>query len=197
MIDPEKVTNYNQSDRELEEFILFWVCAAGKNGTTAARCLDKLLYSIYVAHKEGPFDAIRDWIKKDAICPTLHSMLPDMMKKAGIGCYNDKARTFAELVLSGIDLRTCTASDLEEIFGIGPKTARCFILHSRKDARVAGLDTHMLKHLRSLGFDAPKNTPTGKKYLDLEKIVLMLSDKAGTNPADYDLAVWNSYAVRS
>ena len=180
MIDPEKVTNYNQTDQQLEEFILFWVCAAGKNGRTAARCLDKFLTFTggYVDVYGGPLMSI---IRVGAHVERL-------MKDAGIGCYTSKARTFDELAHTvklhkTLNLRTCTASDLESIYGIGPKSARCFLLHSREGAQVAGLDTHMLKHLKSLGYDVPKSTPTGKKYLDLEEKVLILAKEAGMTPA--------------
>lgn len=192
MIDPAKVTNYNQTTRELEEFILFWVCAAGKNGRTAARCLDGFLERV-LGKLYGPFAAIDLMITSGY---TRHDVA-SVMKDCGIGCYSSKARTFVELARSGIDLQKCTVSDLEAIHGIGPKTARCFLLHSRKGAQVAGLDTHILKHLRKLGHDVPKSTPTGKKYLTLEKIVLSLAEEAGMTPAQYDLHIWNSYSIKS
>lgn len=190
MIDPEKVTDYNKTDKELEEFILFWVCAAGKNGRTAARCLDKFL----TKQKAGsPFGAV--------LKPETLDKLPEVLKECGIGCYKSKARTFFELAIADLigklNLRTCTASDLEAIHGIGPKTARCFLLHSREGIQVAGLDTHILKHLSSLGYDAPKSTPVGKKYLTLEKIVLSLAKDAGMTPAQFDLHIWNTYSVPS
>lgn len=183
MIYPDKVTNYNQTDKELEEFILFWVCAAGKNGRTAARCLHNLMECVggYTDFFGGPFKAM---IRAHKLY-----YLPKLMKMKGIGCFNSKARTFLELAHSNLDLRTCTVTDLESIHGIGPKTARCFLLHSRKNAQVAGLDTHILKHLKALGYDVPKSTPTGKKYLDIEKIVLMLAKEAGMSPAEFDLHV--------
>ena len=194
MIDPEKVTNYEQTDRQLEEFILFWVCAAGKNGRTAARCLDNFLTGMAAFYLNNtPFHTI---LKIHALFD-----LPQTLKHYGIGCYTSKSKTFYELAVAKhkgeLDLRTCTASDLESIHGIGPKTARCFLLHSRENAQVAGLDTHMLKHLRKLGYDVPKSTPTGKKYLDIERIVLILSEEAGMSPADYDLKIWTEYSVKS
>ena len=194
MINPEKVTNYNMTDKELEEFILFWVCAAGKNGRTASRCLDSFLTDMGAFYLNNtPFHTILN----------MHALfdLPQTLKHYGIGCYNSKARTFYELAVAKfkgeLDLRTCSASDLEAIHGIGPKTARCFLLHSRKDAQVAGLDTHMLKHLKALGYDVPKSTPTGKKYLTLEKYVLSLAKEAGMSPAEYDLHIWTKYSVPS
>lgn len=192
MIDPTNITNYNLTDEELEEHILFWVCAAGKNGTTAARSLDKLL-SIIVYDGRSPFEAIR------YICNCAGINIPLMMKDVGIGCYKHKSRTFYELAHSDLNLRTCAPEDFEKIYGIGRKTSRCFILHSRKDAQCAGLDTHMLKHLRAVGVEnVPEQTPASKKqYERLEKEVLKLANGAGMSPADYDLKVWNSYSVKT
>jgi len=197
MINPKEITDFNLDDWHLEEHILFWVAAAGKNGITASRCVYKFLRSIGAMEPVTPFQAIYAWAHSDAVNPKVNSSLPDMMKKAGIGCYNSKAQTFAELALSDINLRTCTVSDLESIHGIGKKTSRCFLLHSRENARVAGLDVHMLKHLKALGHKVPKSTPTGKRYLTLEKIVLMLADEAGMTPAEYDLHVWTQHNVVS
>ena len=148
MIDPTKVTDYDMSVIKLQENILFWVCAAGKNGRTAARCLEKFLNR--VGHSNG----LARLIPFEGILRANPSELPKIMKECGIGCYNAKARTFkelAKLVTTGeLNLRTCTTDDLEKIHGIGMKTSRCFIMHSRKNAQVAGIDTHLLKHLRKL-----------------------------------------------
>ena len=90
------------------------------------------------------------------------------------------------------------SEDLEKIHGVGMKTSRCFILHSRKDAQYAGLDTHMLKFLRSKGIDAPMSTPSSKKqYLTLEKYVLYYAQLAKRSPADFDLEIWRQYSVKS
>ncbi len=187
MIDPDVITQYNLNEKELQEHILFWVCAAGKNGRTAAKCCDKFLNLIGANEIYLPFTVIRGLPKEG---------LPNILKSCGIGCYTSKARTMWELAHSSLNLKTCKASDLEEIYGIGMKTSRCFILHSRKGARYAGLDTHLLKFLRELGHDAPKSTPTGKKYLELEKIFLKYADELGKTPADLDLEIWNKYSVK-
>lgn len=188
LIDPKNITKYNLSDDELEERILWWVLAAGKNGRTAAKCLDKLL-KVIKATKTPFMDII--------ICDFYEKSLIEIMKACGIGCYTSKYRTLMELVWSNLNLRACIAEDLEKIHGIGMKTSRCFIIHSRKDARYAGLDTHMLKNLKALGIpNVPKSTPSSKKeYLRLEQEVLKQADKASMTAADYDLMVWNKYSV--
>jgi thermostable 8-oxoguanine DNA glycosylase len=185
MVDPANITNYNLTNNQLEEHILFWVAAAGKNGTTAARCLEKLLSRINY-HNDSPFESIR-------AC----SNIPQLMRDCGMGCYTSKSRSFLELANSSLNLRTCSAEDLEKIYGIGMKTSRCFILHTREGAQYAGLDTHMLKNLRKQGIkEVPNSTPGSKKlYLRLEQEVLRLAKENNMAPADYDLMVWNNYKV--
>lgn len=192
MIDPTNITNYNLTANELEEHILFWVAAAGKNGKTAAKCLDKFLKLIgYPDNKISPFVAIEHVV--------YNYYLSDLLKMSGIGCYRSKATTFVALATSSLNLRTCPVEELEKIYGIGKKTSRCFILHSREGAQYAGLDTHMLKHLRVMGVkDVPKQTPSSsKQYKRLENEVLKLAKAAKMTPTDYDLKIWNKYSTKS
>lgn len=194
MIDPSKITNYNQTTAQLEESLLFWVCAAGKNGTTAARCLDIFLDKIG-GKSVSPFTAILNYAcRTENLGDPLHG-IDTLMKFCGIGCYTSKAKTFISLACSGLSLHTCTVRQLESIHGIGMKTARCFIIHSRRNADCAGLDTHVLKFLRLMGHDAPKSTPTRKKYLQLEKEFVILARKYNKTIAELDLEIWNHYSV--
>jgi endonuclease III len=185
MINPSKITDYNLTVPQLEEHILWWICAAGKNGTTASKLLDKFMERIG-GYTYTPFAAIR-------MMPS--QLLPIILMNCGIGCYTHKARTIVEIAHSGLDLQTCTAEELENIYGIGMKTSRCFILHSREGAQYAGLDTHVLKFLRAEGYAAPKATPPKKKYLELEKIFLEIAKKKNKLPADLDLEIWNAYSI--
>jgi len=192
MVDPENITDYDLCNNELEERLLFWVCAAGKNGRTAARCLDVFLE--LMSCEGSPFACIREHGVARTPPP-----LPYILRAAGIGCYTSKARTFTEVSNAGLNLRTCTVEDLEKVYGIGMKTSRCFIIHSRLGARHAGLDTHLLKYLRAEGIeDVPKSTPSSKKqYLRLEKEFLRMADEQGKLPSVLDLEIWNKYSVKS
>ena len=195
MVDPSNITDYNLTVPELEERMLFWICAAGKNGTTSARLLDKFLKRI--EGEDEPFEAIKLWcFLVQSIPGYSHLPLAVVLKECGIGCYNHKARTIHDLAWSNLDLRTCTAEELEQIYGIGMKTSRCFLIHSRKGAQYAGIDTHMLKFLKARGHDVPKSTPTRKKYLELEKIFLEIAKKEKKLPADLDLEIWNAYSIK-
>lgn len=188
MIDPTNVTNFEQNNNELEEFILFWICAAGKNGQTAANCLDSLLNYWWIklnCPRMSVFEMIREIDSR--------GVLPAELKRFGIGCYNYKAAYFRNIIAAGLDLKTCTVEQLESVKGIGPKTARCFIIHSRPRQRHAGLDRHILKELRALGHDVPKHTPTRKQYRRIEQIFLEIVKKRRTTVAKLDLAWWNKH----
>ena len=56
----------------------------------------------------------------------------------------------------------------------------------------------LLKNLKVHGVqDVPKVTPSSKRqYKRLELEALRLSKEAGMTPANYDLSVWNKYAVK-
>jgi len=183
MIDPAHITNFNQTDKQLEEVLLFWVLVAGKTASIISKALEKILNSL---PGSTPFEKIRGVGKNN---------LPKLLKDHGIGCFNLKARALWELVNSNLNLKTCSVDDLEKIYGIGPKTARCFIIHSRPNASCAGLDTHILKFLRAKGHNVSNNTPSSKKqYKELEQVFLNYVKESGKSVAEFDLEVWNSYA---
>ena len=163
MVDPIKFTNFNRTKDELEEVLLFTVLVAGKNALTTAKSLDKLLHFIGWRHG-SPFKHLKKYTQ-----PALKGLL----HIHGIGCYTHKAKAIYQLVHSDLDLKECTTDDLEGIYGIGPKSSRMFILHTRPNSRVACLDVHILHYLRDKGHDVPKVTPSSKKkYKELERVLL-------------------------
>jgi thermostable 8-oxoguanine DNA glycosylase len=184
-VDPNDITDYERSESELQLVLLFWIAAAGKKASSAARSLESLMIEGSERFKtQEPFEIVRRF----------GGDLPCSMRRHGMGCYRNKAATMTALAHSDINLKTCDVSLLESIKGIGPKTSRCFIIHSRRDARHAGLDTHILKYMRELGFDVPKSTPSGKRYLILESAFLELADASGMTVAEFDLQIWKSYS---
>lgn len=188
-IDPTKITKFDCNDYELEERIIFWILASGKNGVTTAFCLEDLLSSWWLIALGNlhlsPFEILEQIDSQD--------ILAEELKRFGFGCYRRKAEYLKDLIYSGINLRICSVEELEKIKGIGKKTARCYLIHSRRNQKYAGLDTHCLKFLRDMGHDVPKSTPTGKKYLELEKIFLQYVEESGKTVAELDLEIWNRY----
>ncbi len=83
--------------------------------------------------------------------------------------------------------------DLEKIPGVGLKTSRFFLTHSRPNQEYAILDTHILRHMRDdLNIATPKTTPTNPKvYYALEAKLLEVVRASDKSYADYDLEVWS------
>lgn len=186
MIDPSNITNFERTKEELEEFLLFGICVAGKNSDTQAKKLDSFLKNI--PHEGSPFEKIRFLIRNG------ESLLEDHLRNVKIGKYYLLVPSFEKLALSNIDLKSISRERLEMFPGIGPKTSRFFILHSREDVNVACLDTHILKWMRDIGYQAPKSTPSGNEYLRLEKNFLQEATERNIHPAVLDLEIWNYYS---
>ncbi len=181
MIDPSDVIKFDRTDAELEEWWLFSTIVAGKTAVVQARLLDRFLGSL---SGSTPFDKIQQAIDT--------GMLQSKMEQARMGQYGRLFRCFVESMK--LDLRNDPVEAFEFIHGVGPKTARMFIMHSRPNQRLAALDTHILKHLKVHGHAVPDTTPTGKRYRELELAFLKLADDVGMSPSEYDLMVWKSYA---
>ena len=118
-----------------------------------------------------------------------------MVTRFRFGNTTVKAAGLEQLVNSGFDLKTCSAEELETISGFGMKTSRYFVLHTRKNARVACLDTHVLKWMKRFPYifgEIKKGQPSRKRYLELEKEFLEVCDTSNVNPAELDLSIWNS-----
>jgi len=196
MIDPQNITNFERTETQLQEFLLFAICVAGKNASVQAKKLDDFLVLI-----QGPA-----WPRGFTFYPThfdnLHCLslfeIEHYLKEVKMGQYTRISKAFCELSTQRPFLKGATVQGLERIKGIGPKTARFFILHSFPNARCAVLDTHILKYIRERGIDstAPKTTPSGKRYAELEKKFLDFYDnnyKRFYTLADFDLIIWKYY----
>lgn len=179
MIDPKNVTDHNRTDEDLWEFWLFCLFVRGKNADVQAGKLEQFLNEMLR----------RIWC---------FSSIYGALQAVRSGQYQTLARaiwqTHQNLSENPRYLRDATVKDLEEIPGVGPKTSRFFVLHTRANARVAVLDTHILKFLwEREGLPVPKNTPqSAKQYQALEEAFLLIADYEDVNPAHLDLAVWRA-----
>lgn len=187
MVDPTDMTKFDRSTEDLEELILFCVAVAGKTASIIASKMD--IFLSCERAKVSPFEKIRRMIKS-------HSLMMNL-QYAKLGKYGILSETYKGLATSGIDLRTCSLEELERFKGIGPKTSRFFVLHTRPNQRIACLDTHVLAYLRSLGYSIPKGAPSGKRYMEIEQIFVKYAEKLGKTTAELDLAIWNELSSRS
>lgn len=169
---------------ELQYRICYAIVVAGKSADFARKALTRLFPAEF---NETPFETIKAFIDTGHLCVHLES--------ARTGNYKKIERAFVELATSNIDLRTCSVEQLEAIHGIGPKTARFFILWTRPGVRYAALDVHILRWLRAQGYDAPRSTPSGRKYVLLEKVFLKEADARGLTPGELDAQIWEAATV--
>lgn len=163
-----------------------------KNANQTASKLEEFLnwcHNIDIDHFKtmNHFEVIRNKLKR-------HSAV-EIVTKFRFGNTTVKAAGLEQLVNSEFNLRTCSVDELETISGFGMKTARYFVLHTRKNARVACLDTHVLKWMKRFPLifgEIKKGQPSRKRYLKLEKDFLEICDTSKVSPAEFDLQIWNS-----
>lgn len=178
--------NFNLSKHGLEYFLIFCICVAGKTASQIEKALTNFITMI-------PCDG--DPIDKLAYLIS-NNILEQYIQISSLGQHKKLARAFRDLVEKRLNLKDCTLKDLLEIHGIGPKTARYFLVYTRPNQEFAILDTHILKYLNTLNLNivVPKTTPIGKKYEELEKIFLDHAKKMNKTCQELDLEIWLKYS---
>lgn len=178
--------------RNREAFLIFCISVAGKQSVPTQNRVEKFLRVCCGKHGRpdtSPFSHIGDLLR------TKGALLREL-KRLKFGQYTKLVKAFTELAESDIDLKRCSPDELEWIHGVGPKTSRYFILRTRPNAKVAALDTHVLRWLRDIGHEKiPKSTPqSGRAYSRIESLFLEEARKRRTTPAKLDGAIWESYS---
>jgi hypothetical protein len=188
MINPAEVTNYNRTQYQLQEFILFGINVAGKKSSIEAPKLEVFIERAKNITKETlPFNCIRKLIEL--------GRLQEIMHWAKLSPYKQRYNSY--VAVSKIQgLQTVTLNKLLEVAGIGLKTARFFLSHSREDFDEPMLDTHILRYLRDQGYkDAPKSTPSSLPiYSYYANAFKMLARTLGKSVTDLDLEIWKKYS---
>ena len=187
IVQPLEVTNYDRTDEELERFWIFCIIVAGKNSDWASSTVGKLL-------SRKPDDMLPlEFLRSEG-----HALRNTLVANR-VGQYG---RITAAIEQSyDLNLRTCSVDELQAVHGVGPKTARFFLLHSRSDANCAVIDTHILKYLRrkKVGVSVPDSTPQSKsKYQQMETLFLAFirNDFQDLTVAQADLLIWAYYSGR-
>jgi hypothetical protein len=134
MIDPSNVTDTSRAPAALEEFLLFCIVVAGKNADQQSAKLEGFLRG------RSPFAFIRECAGNGS--------LGRRLREVRLGKYTLLGRSFRQLAESDVDLRSCPWEALTRFPGIGIKTAKFFVLHSRPGQMHGVLDTHVLSWMR-------------------------------------------------
>ena len=186
-IDPKNITKFDRSQEELEFFWLFCILVAGKNADWASLKLLDLFRN--KPEDQTPFEFLKTHLVD----------LNNILVANKVGQYRRVQMAITQSL--EVDLRTASVAELMEIHGVGPKTARFFILHTRANAECAVLDTHILKWMRGLVdpiFEVPASTPPINKYQTLEfvAIKLMKTHFPNISLAEADLLIWTNMSGR-
>lgn len=193
-VDPTNLPK-RMNRHQLEWWILFGICVAGKSAKGTEKKLRSLLdemrdgYAhVFSAIPLSPFTLVR-WA-------TRTGRLGRLLRKHKMGKYKLYGKAFRAAI--DIDLDNISVESLEKTPGIGPKTARMTAMYGfpATAGEIAVLDTHILKWLRLKGYDAPKSTPqSGRRYLQLEQAFIAEAKKLGKTTRDLDTEIWQSSAV--
>ena len=161
MINPAEVTNYNRTQYELEEFILFCINVAGKKSAIEAPKLEVFIERAKDITKETtPFNCIRKLIKL--------GRLNEIMHWAKLSPYAQRYNSYVA-VAKIKDLQTVTLNRLLQVPGIGLKTAR-FFCHIPVKTLTNLCWTHT-----SYGSFAIKDTVTPQKARQLMRALTIIS----------------------
>lgn len=194
MIDPKKVTDYNRNEWQLQEFLIYCVCVAGKKSEIESPKVRKFCMDARFGFGLKPFELIRKLLSVSSV---EEDGLMQHLKKHKIAPYQQRYNSFKDIVtLLDTDLREVTIDQLQEVRGISTKTSRFFLTHSREDFDEPVLDTHILRFLRDFGYnDVPKSTPQNPKvYERLSRLFRSIARFEGKSVTDFDLEVWTKYS---
>lgn len=192
-----------QSDWDLQAKLLYSLIVAGKSANFTDRAMRNLLVEVCQVcgcrmpeAKNGETWAELSFF--DMFAALTHVEIFECLRAARTGNYGKLLKAILQLIAADFDLRTVTSEQLETIHGIGPKSSRFYLVWTRPQERHAVLDVHVLRWMRQLGYDAPKQTPTsGKKYQQLEQQFIAEADKRGMTPRQLDSQIWERGAGRT
>ena len=182
--DPNQITDYTRDERGLDLFLIFTIMVAGKPAMRTAELLTNML-----GHRPDD-DIPRAYLKR----------LGERRRRALLEKHRVGQYTRIENAISGsfhLSLDDVTVDQLQGVSGIGPKSARFFVLHSQPDAHCAVLDTHILRYLRDHGEETSKTTPqsmTTYSRLEARWLELIAEEYPNQTAAQADFRIWERYS---
>lgn len=188
-VDPTQIPK-KMTFEELEYFVLFAICVAGKGATQMRKKLNEFLNANHPTDWWSPFTIVK-------IIDLTPGRLKEELQKHKMGQYKRIEKAFREVVKLDV-MKDLAVEKLEAIPGIGPKTARFIVLYTNPEADCVPLDTHILKYLAKEFPECrvvPKSTPSkGKLYNYLEDLFRLRAKELGKSVRQLDTEVWQSYA---
>lgn len=173
-----------------QAFLLFGIAVAGKSADQTVEKLSRFLWNGLPAliQTYSPFEKLR-WMDEGAC-------LDERLRGFKLGRYAVLGRAFRYLGREQPVLDDICIADLEAIPGVGYKTSRYFLLYTTDRTDIAALDTHILRWLREVLElkNVPRQTPSGRRYRELEKAFVRAARVRGLTPQELDNHIWQHYA---
>lgn len=193
MIDPKKVTDYNRNTTQLQEFLLYCVCVAGKKSEIESPKVRKFILDARFGFHLKPFELIEKLL---GVSSVVEDGLMQNLKKHKIAPYQQRYNSFKDIVtLLPKNLNEVTLDELQQVRGISTKTSRFFLTHSREDFDEPVLDTHILRFLKDIGHDVPSSTPQNPNvYQKVASLFKKEADRVDMSVTDFDLQIWTQYS---
>lgn len=164
----------NPGTKTRQAFLLFAIAVAGKKADTIVPKIRALLSESLP--RELPFTYLlrlgREGIDR-------------RIREISLGRYNTLAPAYYT-VANRIDVNKTSVSELESVMGIGPKTARYFMMYAH-GLECAVIDTHIKKFLRECGV-------ASADYYVQEEEFLRRAKALNLKPSDLDNAIWRYFA---
>lgn len=172
---------------ELQFKIIYAIVVAGKSARFANGVMQSLRGEVNSDDSELLFDFLNR--KREA------GELRQTLEQHRTGNYTKLEKAIGALLEETFDLEEVSPEDLERIHGIGPKTARFFIVWTRPVERYAVLDVHVLHWMAAQGYRVPHSTPqTPQHYRRIEGWFLEEAAKRKLTPRQLDMEIWGKAA---
>ena len=186
----------------LERFLRLCLVVAGKNASVQEKKLDTFLEQLRKdTGCDSPFAGLRALGKNRGMIQGT-ALVRKRLEAVKLGQYTRLVQAFVWIALESAsypeiwkDLRNpeLTRDYLLQIPGLGWKTASFFLTYSTRGVTdLAVLDTHILAWMRETGLapDAPKASPVGKIYIDLERRFVAEARRQGKTVTELDFEIW-------
>lgn len=184
-IDYNNITKEKRSLEELLLFLLWCTVTPGKKSQTITPAFNSIFTSIKPS----------DLLNKDGRTITA------ALRNARIGQYKRLSacwRTISQYKPYGQFYNVHRDELMQNIPGIGPKTASFFVLHSRPYEDIAVLDIHILRYLQQQfpKYPIPEQTPQDlDEYKRLEAMFIGLAAQQDKSVSSLDTEIWQKFST--
>ncbi len=201
-MDPQSLTKAYEEARELIERRLAEFRSIDRRDVV--RLFEELAFCVMTpqSRARGALRAVEELKSTGLLLDGGQEAVAEVLRRNGIRFHNKKAKYIVrnrELIrghrarisdLLGDDVDAVRDALVEEVWGFGMKEASHFMRNIGYRG-LAVLDRHVLRWMRALNaIDAVPSSLTHRRYVEIERRFIALSDELGLEPEALDLLLW-------